>query len=147
MESLTDSLRYEAGALLLRRFTSIPRNVLGAHDASTHGNPHADIRKVAKRKDRTNGAMIIMALKRQCPQIQAVSRSGLYLLTLVAIAAIAAAGRGVKLCSSGDLMRRGNTKAPAVVTRENKTREKLPILPISPNGSFEVLKSCGASYL
>lgn len=121
--------------------------MLGAHDARTQGNPQDDIRNVAKRKECANGARIMAALKRQCPHIQAVSRSGLYLLTLVAILAMAAAGRGVKLASSGDLIRRGRINAPTRVTSENRTKEKLPIRPISPNASFEALKSCGASYL
>jgi hypothetical protein len=125
----------------------MPRKVLGPQDDKTHGNPHIVTRKVAKRKECANGAMTMVQLNIQCPQIHAVRRSGLYLLTFVAIAAIAAGGLCVKLVSSGDLMSIGRIQAPIKVTKENSTREKLPILPISPSASFDALKSWGASYL
>lgn len=75
-------------------------------------------------------------------------RSGLYLLNFETIAAMAGGGRAVKPDdSSGDLMKRGRKKAPMKVTSEKTTKDMLPILPISPNASFDCLTSWGASYL
>ena len=121
--------------------------MFGAHDARAQGSPHAATKKVAKRNECAKGARIIAQLKRQWPQIHAVRRSGLYLLTLLTTSARALGGRAVKLSSSGDLMNRGRRKAPRKVTKENTTRDKLPILPISPRASLDSLTSTGASYL
>merc|ERR1711964_628617 len=121
----------------------MPMDVLGAHEANTQGTPHKVTRKVAKRKECAIGARI-MALNRRWPYIQAVRRSGLYLLAFVTTPAIAAGGRAVKFSSSGDLTKSGIMRAPTKVTREKSTSEKLPIRPISPRASLDCLKSCGA---
>merc|ERR1712144_140633 len=117
----------------------MPMSVLGAHEANTQGTPHKVTRKVAKRKECAIGARIMALLNRRWPYIQAVRRSGLYLLTFVTTPAIAAGGRAVKFSSSGDLTKSGIMRAPTKVTRE-----KLPIRPISPRASLDCLKSCGA---
>ncbi len=137
---VADRDRYEvAGAL--RRFTSIPMKVLGAHEERAEGIPQSAMRNVAKRKECANGVSIIELLKRIWPQIQAVRRSGRYLLNFVSTAAIAAGGRLVKFSSSGDMMRTGSMAAPTKTTEENTTKAKLPIRPISPNASFDCLTS------
>jgi hypothetical protein len=121
--------------------------VAGAHEDRAEGIPHSAIRKVADRKECAKGVRIIELLKRRWPQIQAVSRSGLYLLNFVTTAAIAAGGLLVKLSSSGDLMSMGRMVAPTKTTDEKTTKARLPIRPISPKASFDCLTSCGASYL
>ena len=121
--------------------------VLGAQADRADGTPQRAIRKVAKRKECAKGVRIMELLKRRWPQIQAVRRSGLYLLKLVSTPAIAAGGRLVKLSSSGDLMSMGRMVAPTKTTEEKTTKAKLPIRPISPKASFDCLTSWGASYL
>jgi hypothetical protein len=89
-----------------------------------------------------------MALENiKCPQIQAVSKSGWYLLNFVMSSAIAAGGRRVNDCSSGDLIISGRINAEIKVMKLDTTRAMLPIRPISPRASFDSLASRGASYL
>ena len=116
-------------------------NVLGAQEERVEGMPQSAIRKVAERKECAKGVRIMELLKRQWPQIQAVRRSGRYLLNLVRTAAIAAGGRLVKFSASGDLIRMGSIVAPKKTTEEKTTKAKLPIRPISPKASFDCLTS------
>jgi hypothetical protein len=102
---------------------------------------------VAKRNEFAKGANIMAAENMNCPKNQAVSRSGLYLLTFVSSPAILLGGRGVNSSSSGEWMRSGKRNAPKKVTMENTTNAMLPIRPISPRASLDSFTSCGASYL
>jgi hypothetical protein len=96
---------------------------------------------VANLKECAKGAKTIAQENIKCPHIQALRRSGLYFWNLVAIPAMAAGGRGVKLSSVGDLISRGKMRAPTNVTKEKTTRDMLPILPMSPSTSFDCLTS------
>ena len=110
--------------------------------------PHIETRTVANCNDLTKGARDIAPAKIRWLTSQVVRRSGFILCTAARKEARIGGGRGVKVrfSSSGDVTTHGNSTDPAKVTIEKITREKLPIRPISPSLSVEVLICSGAEY-
>jgi len=101
--------------------------------------PHTETRMVAMRRDLTNGARHMAEAKMRWLYIQAVRRSGLYLLIVATNGAILGGGLGVnpRFSLSGDLTTQGRRTEPTKVMTENITREKEPMRPTSPRVSVE----------
>lgn len=159
-EKLSDGLgrrRYDEplasivdGAVM--RLTSVPMKEKGAQHANAHGIPQIDTSTVAMCSDRTNGARNMAPAKIMWLSIQAVSRSGFALDNRLARGAAAGDERGVKLrCRGfeslcGDWTTKGRRTEPMKVTMENMSRDRDPIRPMSPSGSFESAMEASGVY-
>lgn len=108
--------------------------------------PQIETRTIAMWRDLTNGARDIAPAKIRWLTIHAVSNSGLYLFRVVTMDAIRGGGRGVKLprSYSGEWTMNGRTIDPVKWMRENMTKEKEPIRPISPRVSPDFWAEAGA---